>query len=163
MPLDELSLRPEWQLIPILRFNQRLAHWRLVHDPLAFRAPDSRVPALGIFQRSHIPAEREFIAIAVHVFLTDVVERAVNATLAQGEVAFGGVRVLPILAHVLNAPSGGAIAYCVSRGPNLFEPNRLAASLARRVSRPRKKNTPQAGRLNKCSARPGFLGARRNK
>jgi hypothetical protein len=43
--------------------------------------------------------------------------------------------------------------YCVSRVQSPSGLYRLAAPLAGRVSRQRKTNAPQAGRLNKCSAR----------
>jgi hypothetical protein len=39
------------------------------------------------------PAEREFVAVAVHVLLAEVVKRAVMAAFQQGEERFGRIVV----------------------------------------------------------------------
>jgi hypothetical protein len=52
----------------------------LVVQALPFRALYRLVAPLGILERAPVPTEAEFIAITMKVFLADVVERPVHAT-----------------------------------------------------------------------------------
>src|SRR5437867_2696605 len=77
--------------------------WRLDRHPLALDALNRRFPPLRIADRAAVPPKREFIAVAVKMFLADVMKRADDSALQEREIAFSSVSVEPIGADVFAA------------------------------------------------------------
>ena len=64
-----------------------------VVQPLAFDAANGRDHALPVRHAPVVPTERELIAVAVQVFLAQLVEDSVVTAFQEGEEALPGVRV----------------------------------------------------------------------
>src|SRR5205807_10225958 len=71
-----------------------------VQKPLSFRALDSFYHAFAVAYPAVLPPERELVAIAMKVLLTQLVEYTVVAAFQEGEERFSRVGVHPDIIRV---------------------------------------------------------------
>ncbi len=89
----------------------------MIHQALAFRAFQQFVATLRVRHCAAVVPEIEFRQVAVQVGFANAVEVSVDAALYQGKVAFDGVRVPEVTAHVFL----GAVVYGAMTGEFLAD------------------------------------------